>query len=158
MNHSLSFCFFVSFSFLFLSLFLSFFFLFFSFLFSFLFFSFLFFSSFLFSFFSLSLSFFFAIHTPGCCSHQSTPPDPCLEAIHMLLCVVIMKQVLKFHTLNTGLKQVKISTLITGQLVKWVPFSLVNCIYRHPFHYHKKVPFSLMYQKRSFTNHLHGLT
>ena len=57
---------------------------------------------------------------------------------HMLLCVVIIKQALKFHTLNTDLEQVEIPNLITDRHVKWGPFSLTNW--------------------RSFTNHLHDLS
>ena len=46
----------------------------------------------------------------------------------MLLCVVIIKQALKFHMLNTDLELVKISTLITDHLVKMGSFSMPNCI------------------------------
>ena len=49
-------------------------------------------------------------------------------ATYMLLCIVIIKQTLKFHTLNTDLEHVKIPTLITDLLVKKGGFSLTNNI------------------------------
>ena len=64
-----------------------------------------------------------------------------------------------------------IATLIMDQLVKWGPFSLTSCIWAPlsltsciwpiwtPFSltYIKKVPLSTGLQKRSLTNHFHGL-
>ena len=45
-------------------------------------------------------------------------------ATYILSCVVISKQALKFHTLNTDLGHVKISTLFTDLPINMTPFSL----------------------------------
>ena len=66
---------------------------------------------------------------------------------------------------KTDLEQVKITTLITDQLVKWGPFSLNSFIWPiwTPFSlpYIKLVPLSTDLQKKkkkgSLTNHFHGL-